>query len=1001
VTPASDDTVNPGPLPPSWWTAALALHERQEAVERALSTGAAEPGTDPAKVQPIRLAEWTSAPAWARFVESAVAGGVRTERPAVSSEDWVAAFAVPLRHLADAAWSASVGDVPEREWADVVDLTAVRVGWVAKLGRELAEIAARTLVLELNVARAEDRLRGATPADRFVDFVLRTDTPDGLRDLLTRYPVLARLLGQSCHHAAVAHRELLDRFAADRADLVATLLDGTDPGVLVEVDRGQGDAHQCGRTVTVLRFAHGATVVYKPRPLDSHHHFGVLLRRLNEQAPKLGLRAPELVLRAGYGWQEFVRALPCDDLAGVDQFYRRYGALLALVWTLAGTDIHCENIIANADQPVIVDLETLFHPRLVAEDEDDPALHSLLASVYATAMLPQIMVGKHGTLDVSGLGGEAGALVPVDCVGWADPGTDTMRLIRTAKSFRGANNRPRLDNEVVDPTQHQAALLDGFRMAYGVLIATLTSAGDPSGPLAAFAADPVRVLARSTRMYSALLDESTHPDVLRDSLDREAVFEVLWARSSGDPLRSRLVPHELRALWDGDVPAFFTRPESRDVWAADGVAEPDLLRVSGLDMVSEAVSRRDEIDFYDQEWLVQATIAARPAAVDHRGGESAANPVEVILDSDALLSTASGIGDEIVARACHRDGAVNWLGLQSVDDRYWAVLPMGPALSDGYLGVALFLAQLGALTDEDRYTSVARAAAGRVDRLLTRLSTEGVPDEPVDVGGFHGLGGICYALSRLWALLGDERLLTSTARAVAVLRDVVRGSDRRDVGSGSAGALAALLAVHRQTGLDEAADLASVLAEGLAAHVRGRSDLPADGDTSPGGFLRGPAGAGWALARHGAARHDPAHLELGHRLLAVEPVQEDGFGWCRGLGGVLLAALDVGAEQAAKGLHAERLIAHPPTEDMSLCHGELGVLEVLTALGHNGDVDAAAQRQRRAGSLLAEIEVAGPRCGTPGEVAAPGLFTGLGGIGYGLLRLAFPQDVPSVLTLAV
>jgi hypothetical protein len=38
-------------------------------------------------------------------------------------------------------------------------------------------------------------------------------------------------------------------------------------------------------------------------------------------------------------------------------------------------------------------------------------------------------------------------------------------------------------------------------------------------------------------------------------------------------------------------------------------------------------------------------------------------------------------------------------------------------------------------------------------------------------------------------------------------------------------------------------------------------------------------------------------------------------------------------------------------------------------------------------------------CGTPMRVATPGLMTGLAGIGYGLLRLAEPRRIPSVLTL--
>jgi lantibiotic modifying enzyme len=49
--------------------------------------------------------------------------------------------------------------------------------------------------------------------------------------------------------------------------------------------------------------------------------------------------------------------------------------------------------------------------------------------------------------------------------------------------------------------------------------------------------------------------------------------------------------------------------------------------------------------------------------------------------------------------------------------------------------------------------------------------------------------------------------------------------------------------------------------------------------------------------------------------------------------------------------------------------------------------------------LLAAIERSGARCGTPGVAASPGLLAGLAGIGHGLLRLGFPNDVPSALLL--
>ena len=64
-----------------------------------------------------------------------------------------------------------------------------------------------------------------------------------------------------------------------------------------------------------------------------------------------------------------------------------------------------------------------------------------------------------------------------------------------------------------------------------------------------------------------------------------------------------------------------------------------------------------------------------------------------------------------------------------------------------------------------------------------------------------------------------------------------------------------------------------------------------------------------------------------------------------------------------------------------------------------GRADWQQQRDAVASAVLHSIQQAGWQCGTPLQVESPGLMTGIAGIGYGLLRLAYPQAAPSVLTL--
>ncbi|MDX8030731.1 type 2 lanthipeptide synthetase LanM family protein [Lentzea sp. BCCO 10_0856] len=850
-----------------------------------------------------------------------------------TGESWTAAFAHALRPLIDAA---------RTEVAPPFD-----AAFAEQLGRRLVGIAARTLVLELH--RARGTLNGSTGSERFDDFTRTLD----LSSVFARYPVLARLLAQACEQAVSVHHELSSRFTRDRAEIVRELFGGLDPGALVAIETGQGDPHQQGRTVAILSFESGARLVYRPRPTGLHVRFIAQLRWLSTRTG-INFRSPRLLTRDGYGWLEHVEYEPCADVAGVAEFYRRLGALLALLYAVDGTDMHYENLIACGDQPVLVDVETLFHPTPGASE--DPAALALARSVYRTALLPHVLLGDNGVVDVGGVGGDRGAPSPLDVVDWADAGTDRMRLVRRPSVSSGAFNRPLLHGIPAEPADYQDSLLAGFRASYDAIVA---HRDELVRLVRACADDEVRFVARATRQYARLLDESTHPSVLADALDRDLAFGVLVV---DDPLLDRLVPFEVADLWRGDVPLFTCRPGSRDLWTGSGLRLPGMLPEPGLLAVERKIAAMSEVDRHDQQWVITAALASRPRPVSHHSAAPLSCGVAPVdPDPARLLVAACGIADQILAHAVAGENRVNWLGLELVDDRHWAVQPLGAGLSNGYTGVALFLAELGALTGAARYVDFAVDAMRPLPALLELF---GSTPELVSAagGGLHGLGGICYGLARLTPLLGLDPALLSTAVSLMPLED-----SSMSVVDGVAGSLAAMLAVGTRDSLALADHYATVLRAAIC---------------STNGFARGHAGIGWALRRYAATVSNESTDVTGLAFLESDAIDPTDSGWCSGLAGAALARDD----ERLAGL----LAAREPLRDMSLCHGELGVVEALAA--HH-----PSAATRRTALLLGALDDHGPRCATPGGVPSPGLLTGLAGIGHGLLRQGFP--VPSVLLL--
>ncbi|WP_203999723.1 type 2 lanthipeptide synthetase LanM family protein [Micromonospora lutea] len=1034
--PLSLVPTEPQRLPGNWWVCGLALHERVRTdggttpvdggrlahARQRLRRWRAEHGgelelhlralavSETALLgvlaeEDAQLAARLDPPSWVEPIEAAVraATPLRCSEPVPA--DWRAAFALPFRPLVEDAKARFRHEARLLPGDAQVDLPALESSLGTALERRLTGLAVRTFVAELHRQRAAGLLRGDDGRARFVDFVRGLTEPAGLTALFTDRPVLARLVGQATVYATEARLELVSRYAADRTCLVQDLLGGVDPGPLVAVEDNQGDPHRAGRTTTIVRFADGRRLVYKPRDLTHDARLDAFVDWLNRKIPEVGLRKVAGLLRPKYGWTEFVASAPLTDPDGGHRYYRRQGVLLALAHALNTTDLHYDNLIASGDHPVMIDVETLFRPAWQEPtDNADPAAELLAASVQRTALLPMIVVGEQGIMDLSGSGGDQGQQSPASMVDWADAGTDRMRLVRGAGTFDGASNRPRLGDQVINPEDHAASMLAGFRLGY----AAIESHREEFGRLVVdSAAMTVRIVARPTWTYRMLLDESTHPDLLRDGLDRDRFLGQLYnqAQFPADPGFAR---HDVAALWRGDVPYYHARADHLTLYADDQpTAVP--LRRSGVDAALDRIARLGEADRQDQEWIILASLATRRPVTGHLDAAPMPNSQHgTAAPAERLVAAACAIADQLVARGAPGRERVNWLGLELVDDRQWLLLPMGAGLANGYLGVALFLGQLAQTSGVARYRDVARRAITATPRLLNLLADRPELVAAIGCGGLHGLGGIAYGLARLRVLLDEPEIGPWVDTAVELAEVAAASSTTDDWATGRAGCLAAMSAIHADLGHDRAGALARSCADTLADAMDG---LDPEGD--PAGFADGTAGIAYALNRFvdtgaGSSRHaDVALKALRHSVR----VGTGSSGWCVGTAGLALALASAQGAADDAGTPApldldepddlvRRLADQPPSRDLSLCHGEAGIGEALTTLTDGPDgPDAAAALRRRTTLILNALQWQGRYCGTPDGVLTPGLLTGLSGIGYGLLRFGLSARIPSALLL--
>ncbi len=228
----------------------------------------------------------------------------------------------------------------------------------------------------------------------------------------------------------------------------------------------------------------------------------------------------------------------------VRRFYRRQGALVLLTYMLGATDFHFENVLAIGEHPVLIDLETLFHPYPNPPDAVQPSADaSIQRCVLRSGLLPRWAgngVGLAG-VDISGLGTRPGQKTSVGMPTWEGEGTDRQRYARGIVELPGGQNRATLNGADLHVVDFLEDVVAGFSAAYRLVVALRDQLLDPNGPMARFAHDEVRVILRSTQRYAILRYEASHPNLLRDALDRDRSFDRLWNEVAQTPFLAKLI----------------------------------------------------------------------------------------------------------------------------------------------------------------------------------------------------------------------------------------------------------------------------------------------------------------------------------------------------------------------------------------------------------------------------------------------------------------------------
>lgn len=824
--------------------------------------------------------------------------------------------------------------------------------------------------------------------------------------LFYEYPVLARLIATVTQFWIESNVEFIQRLEADWSDIQETFSPDKTLKQIIGIETSLSDFHHKGRSVIIMQFDSQIKVVYKPRGLGLDKAYFELLAWFNDHESSFNFKLLKVIDKQTYGWVEFVEFLPCQNKQEVKNYHQNMGMILCIAHLLKATDLHYENLIACGEQCVLIDVETLMHSQISSElvkkntDLESPNDHPLIHfdSVILTGLLPRWQIENDGekTYDATGFG--------------------------------------RFDKISHLAIDYMEEILKGFGKMYRFLMKNNQELTSNNSPIKNFSGQKCRFVFRSTKIYFALISKLTHPKFLRNGVEQSLQIEFL-CRSlilyDTKKLFAPLVREEHKSIAQWDFPYFTTNSNSKDIIINNHEKITDVLAQSGYEKVINYLSNLNEEDLISQVEQIKMSFYSRIAhEKPHFSSGINKNKLDfhVSLDQQRIINSTKSIGIMLFNT---KKGKSKWISPQYiVEANRYQLNPTNHSLFDGLGGIAICLSALGKFIKLTNFSDLTEQSIKNLLNICFQENLEKIKDKKININGGLGLVSSIYSLVNISKLTADLSLLKQARNLAKLIHSNLRANNepKLDIMFGFSGTLLGFLALYKNTNevqiLEEAIFCGNHLLNNRTVSESGyRTWATLDGQLLT-GFSHGAAGIAYALLRLYKATGETRLKEAAEEAIAYErsvfipelnnwpdfrqPQTKDNpkcmCSWCHGAPGIGLArvaTLDVlDTPEIRQDIEAAitTTLNYGLSDIDHLCCGNMGRVEFLFTAGRKLNrpelVDAAMK-------LASQVVTRAEQKGHYGYGSIldfhPSFFQGASGIGYELLRLAYPDQLPSVL----
>lgn len=873
--------------------------------------------------------------------------------------------------------------------------------------QSLMTIAQKPIILQLNTLRESGKLEGDTTEDRYHFFCKQALNKDILDEFYREYPVLARLLSMYTYNFISNLEEFMLHFNLEKQLIYDTFSINKNSHISL-IKSGAGDLHQRGKSVYLIEFSGGEKLVYKPKDLRIVESFNSLICWINKHDDVLPFKTYKGIYKENYAFEEFIEKVNCKTLNEVENYYTRFGQLLAVMYIVNGGDLHMENIIVNGEYPVIVDLETIFqqHTASIKKSNQNASydvLDYISNSVMGSGLLPTKMTELN--IDLSGLSGDEQKLnKKIEVL--KNIGTDTMRIYEESGAIiQSAQNIVEHDGKKVNYKNYLDEILKGFDIVGNVFVKNRDELLDV---LKIFENQKVRVLIRNTSNYARLLQMSYHPYHLQNWLDRENILMNMYNHISENVDISK---SELEDMLDGDIPIFFNNVSSTDIINSKGEVIKDYYIEESYTKVLSRVENLDSEEINRQFNFIKLKLGYHDIMKPNK--EIGPKIKEIISNANAIdkkvfLDEALVIENRIKDKILKKDNSISLLSLiYSSEDESVSAGPIDYSLYNGLSGIGVFYLYLKKVTKSNEYDEI-------INNIYATLKE--VPLVKEDVTIITGFGS---KLIFFYHYLLNEKntakyeVLSDIYNVVSEIEENIQHINTTDWVGGLSSILHILIKIYKYTSNHYYLTVALMCAQKII-------DIDNCNKVTLGGFSHGLSSLALTffelyevLPEKSIKNKANEFLQRDRELFSLAQggwidkrsdnlVCQDH--WCHGSVGIggsrmLLNKLGIHDNEINNeiDLSKSRVFESKIITDDTLCHGNLGKIELF--LNDNNDYSSDV-----ASKVAHEVIVNSKKNGDYyfnkiGDIYDFGLFMGLSGIGYQLLRVYDKQLVPSLLFL--